>query len=332
MRGSFIASVSIEFAIINEIFSRHARVGADVRVGIGDDAALTSLPEGSDLVTATDAVVAGTHFLPGAPARSVGHRCLAVNLSDLAAMAAEPLWASLAIGLPAFDRHWLDEFAAGFFALADQHAVSLIGGDTVRSSTLFAAVTVQGAIPRGAGVRRSGARPGDIIYVSGHPGDAAAGRRLATGDPGLPESGIDMEAPLFSQFYFPQPRLEAGKLLRFIASAMIDVSDGLHTDLGRLLAASGVGAVLDVTRLPFSAAMRANYAFAAAVELALCGGDDYELCFTVPVDKVALLDDYANKAGCTLTAIGEVSTEPGLRWLQSGAPYTVPATSFEHFQ
>jgi thiamine-monophosphate kinase len=324
--------VSIEFAIINEIFRRRARVNADVRLGIGDDAALTSLPQGSDLVTATDAVVAGTHFLPGAPARSVGHRCLAVNLSDLAAMAADPLWASLAIGLPAFDRAWLDEFAAGFFALAERHAVSLIGGDTVRSSTLFAAVTVQGAIPSGAGVRRSGARPGDIIYVSGHPGDAAAGRRLATGTPGRSESTVDLEAPLFSQFYFPQPRLAAGKLLRFIASAMIDVSDGLHTDLGRLLAASGVGAVLDVTRLPLSAAMRANFDFAAAVELALCGGDDYELCFTVPTSKVAALDDCADMAGCSLTAIGEVCAEPGLHWVQSGASYTVPEASFEHFQ
>jgi len=328
----FIASVSIEFAIINEIFGRRASVGSGVRLGIGDDAALTVLPAGSDLVTATDAIVAGTHFLPGAPARSVGHRCLAVNLSDLAAMAADPLWASLAIGLPAYDRLWLEEFAAGFFALADKYAVSLIGGDTVRSSTLFATVTVQGAVPGGAAVRRSGARPGDIIYVSGHPGDAAAGRRLSTVNPGIPESRIDMDAPLFSQFYFPQPRIAAGKLLRGIASAMIDVSDGLHTDLGRLLAASSVGAVLDVTRLPLSPAMRANFDFAAAVELALCGGDDYELCFTVPTSKVAALDDCAEMAGCSLTAIGEVCAESGLHWVQSGASYAVPEASFEHFQ
>jgi len=324
--------VSIEFAIINEIFRQRARVGADVRLGIGDDAALTSLPADSDLVTATDAVVAGTHFLPGAPARSVGHRCLAVNLSDLAAMSADPLWVSLAIGLPDFDRLWLEEFAAGFFALADRYAVSLIGGDTVRSSTLFAAVTVQGAIPSGAGVRRSGARPGDIIFVSGHPGDAAAGRRLATGNSGVPESRVDTEAPLFSQFYFPQPRLAAGKMLRFIASAMIDISDGLHTDLGRLLSASGVGASLDVARLPLSTHLRAHFDFTSALEFALCGGDDYELCFTVPPNKVAALEDCAAIAGCPLTPIGEVCTEPGLHWIQSGASYAVPAASFEHFQ
>ena len=141
-----------------KFFVGELALAADVLLGIGDDAALTSLPDGSNLVTATDAIVAGTHFLADAPARSVGHRCLAVNLSDLAAMCADPLWASLAIGLPAFDRLWLEEFAEGFFALADQHAVRLIGGDTVRSSTLFAAVTVQGAIPDGAGVLRSGAR------------------------------------------------------------------------------------------------------------------------------------------------------------------------------
>lgn len=324
--------MSIEFEIINEIFRRRASVGADVLLGIGDDAAVTSLPDGSNLVTATDAVVAGTHFLPDAPARSVGHRCLAVNLSDLAAMSADPLWASLAIGLPAFDRSWLEEFAAGFFALADRYAVSLIGGDTVRSSTLFAAVTVQGAIPAGAGVRRSGARAGDVIYVSGHPGDAAAGRRLATVDPGFPQSRTDTAAPLISQFYFPQPRIAAGKMLRFIASAMIDVSDGLHTDLGRLLAASGAGASLDVARVPLSAAMRANFDFPAALELALCGGDDYELCFTVPRDKVAALEDCAEMAGCPLTALGEVSAQQGLHWVQSDVSYTVPAASFEHFQ
>lgn len=324
--------MSIEFAIINEIFRRRARVGTNVLLGIGDDAALTSLPDGSDLVTATDAVVEGTHFLPGAPARSVGHRCLAVNLSDLAAMSADPLWASLAIGLPAFDRQWLEEFAEGFFTLADRYAVSLIGGDTVRSSTLFAAVTVQGAIPAGAGVRRSGARAGDIIYVSGHPGDAAAGRRLATGGPGRPQVRVDTEAPLFSQFYFPQPRLAAGKLLRFIASAMIDLSDGLHTDLGRLLAASGVGASLDIARLPLSQAMRANFGIPEALELALCGGDDYELCFTVPPARVAALEDSAEMAGCALTALGEVCAEHGLHWVQSGASYAVPAANFEHFQ
>jgi len=323
--------VSIEFEIINEIFRRRAGAGGDVLLGIGDDAALTSLPAGSSLVTATDALVVGTHFLPGAPARSVGHRCLAVNLSDFAAMSADPLWASLAIGLPTFDRPWLEEFAEGFFALAEQYAVRLIGGDTVRSNTLFAAVTLQGAIPDGAGVLRSGARAGDIIYVSGRPGDAAAGRQLATVDSEIPECKVDTQTPLVSQFYYPQPRLAAGKILRFIASAMIDVSDGLHTDLGRLLAASGVGASLDVARLPLSTAIRANFDFSTALEFALCGGDDYELCFTVPRDKISALEDCAAMADCLLTPLGEVCAAPGLHWVRSGAAYIVPATSFEHF-
>ena len=149
--------------------------------------------------------------------------------------------------------------------------------------------------------------------------------------PAFPRCGIDTEAPLFSQFYFPEPRLAAGKMLRFIASAMIDLSDGLHTDLGRLLAASGVGASLDVAHLPLSAAMRANFDFPAALELALCGGDDYELCFTVPRNKISALEDCAAMAGCPLTALGEVSAERGLHWVQSGAAYAVPTANFEHF-
>jgi thiamine-monophosphate kinase len=324
--------VSIEFTIINEIFRRRVRAGDDVLLGIGDDAALTRLPDDSDLVTATDALVAGTHFLTTAPARSVGHRCLAVNLSDLAAMAAEPLWASLALGLPDFDRAWLEDFADGFFALADRYAVRLIGGDTVRSGSLFAAVTVQGCVPRGAVVRRSAASAGDLIYVTGCPGDAAAGRRLATGNPQLPESRVNPMEPLYRQFYFPEPRLAAGKALRSIASAMIDLSDGLHADLGRLLEASGAGASLDVARLPLSIDIRAAFDLPAALELALCGGDDYELCFTVPPDKISLLDGFAERAGCPLTMIGEVCKESGLRWNQSGLNYTVPSSGFEHFE
>ena len=324
--------MSIEFKIINEIFGRRAGAAADVLLGIGDDAALTRIPEGYDLVTATDALVEGTHFLTDAPARSVGHRSLAVNLSDLAAMSAEPLWASLALGLPRYDRAWLEEFAEGFFTLAERYAVCLIGGDTVRSGNLFAAITVQGCVPQGAGVRRSGARPGDLIFVTGHPGDAAAGRQLLAADPVQQLSGDDAADALYRKFCFPEPRLAAGKLLRFVASAMIDLSDGLHADLGRLLAASNAGATLDVARLPLSAEIRKTFDFHSAIAFALSGGEDYELCFTIPPEKLAMLDGLDEQADCVFTMIGEVSNEGALRWTESGDPYTVPMSGFEHFE
>lgn len=324
--------MSIEFKIINEIFGRRAGAAANVLLGIGDDAALTRIPDGCDLVTATDALVEGTHFLAGAPARSVGHRSLAVNLSDLAAMSAQPLWASLALGLPHYDRAWLEEFAEGFFALADRYAVRLIGGDTVRSSNLFAAITVQGFVPQGAGVRRSGARPGDLIFVTGHPGDAAAGRHLMAAQPAPAQSGGHAADSLYRKFCFPEPRLAAGQLLRSAASAMIDLSDGLHADLGRLLAASNAGAILDVTRLPLSAEIRRTFDFHSAIAFALCGGEDYELCFTLPPEKLAVLHGLDEQADCVFTMIGEVSSKGELEWTESGERYTVPTSGFEHFE
>ncbi len=172
--------MSTETEIIERVFRQRAGTAGDVRLGIGDDAAITVCPPGCELVTATDALVCGTHFLADAPARSVGHRCLAVNLSDMAAMAAKPLWSSLALSLPSASASWISEFAEGYFQLSECYGVTLIGGDTVRGP-LFASVTVQGAVPAGGGIRRSGAKPGDQIYLTGFPGESAAGRLLAAG-------------------------------------------------------------------------------------------------------------------------------------------------------
>lgn len=309
---------------------RPDKVAADVQLGIGDDAALTRFPEGCDLVTATDSLVAGTHFRNEAAAASVGHRALAVNLSDIAAMGATPLWASLAIASPDADFDWLGAFAEGFFTLADSCGVSLIGGDTVHGP-LAATVTVQGWVARGEAIRRDGAGSGDRIYVSGYPGEAAAGRLLASGELAAEESAQNVCAELIRKFEYPRPRLREGVGLSGLATAMIDISDGLHVDLERLLAASSCGANLDVDAIPVSPGQSAVTGIDKAIELALCGGEDYELCFTVPPAAEESLARLAASWECPLACLGEVNAAAGLRWFREDEAYIVPSTGFDHF-
>jgi thiamine-monophosphate kinase len=314
-----------EVALIERYFARPARRRRDVILGIGDDAAVTRLPAGFDLVTATDAIVEGVHFPRGTPARALGHRCLAVNLSDLAAMGAEPLWASLALSMPRADAAWLREFSRGLFALADAFDVALIGGDTV-SGPLAMSVTVHGRVRRGRFVCRSGARPDDRLYVTGHPGDAVAGRLLA--DRGAGNRGV---RHLRRRFLYPVPRVVEGRALVGLASAMTDVSDGLHHDAGKLLRASDGGADLDAGCLPVSAALRRIAGERAAREMALTGGDDYELLFTVPPRREARLAQLVRHWACAVTCLGTVTARHGLRWSLDGAPFSFRDRTFRHF-
>lgn len=315
-----------EFALIEKFFAARVAPRDDVRLGIGDDAAITRLASDVDLVIATDTLVEGTHFPPGTPAHALGHRCLAVNLSDLAAMGARPLWCTLALSLPDGSAHWVEEFAAGFVALADHEEIALIGGDTVRGP-LSLTVTVHGSVARGEGVARSGAEPGHGIYVTGTPGRAAAGlAMLGTSAGRIPES-----SELTDRFLYPQPRVREGRDVARIASAMIDVSDGLHVDLMRLLAASGVGARLDVEAIPLSAEARERFGDDAALEFALTGGDDYELCLTVPHDCAADLERIAGHWDCDITRIGETSDDVAVGWFERGHPREIDDTSFRHF-
>lgn len=295
---------------------------ADVVVGIGDDGAVLAPSPGQSLVVVTDALVAGTHFPADTPPEAIGHRVLAVNLSDLAAMGAEPRWATLALSLPAVDADWITAFAAGFHALAARSGVALVGGDTVRGP-LFAVVTAGGELPPGTAVGRSGARPGDAVYLTGHPGDAVAGRLLPATAHG-PAADY-----LRRRFRYPEPRLAAGRGLRGLATAMLDVSDGLDQDLARLAAASGVGLVLDVDCLPLSAELRAA-AGAAAVAHALTGGDDYELAFTAPAEAADRVLALA-MTGCPVTRIGRVVAGAGVRWQAAGRDVAVPAGAWQHF-
>lgn len=312
-----------EFELIREFFSA-ATDDASVHLGVGDDAALLAVPQGHELVVTTDTLVAGRHFPEEAAAFDIGWKSLAVNLSDLAAMGAEARWVTLAITLPASDEAFLREFSRGFFALARQEKVSLVGGDTTRGP-LSITVTAMGIVPAGQALRRSGAVAGDGIYVSGHVGDAALGLRLAL-QQWHDELAPELQELALARLHRPQPRLALGLALRGVASACLDVSDGLAQDLGHLLGASQVGASLQLERLPRSPALAAiDPAFADI--LALTGGDDYELLFTAAPSAAASLA--ALPLACT--RIGVITAESGLHFTRDGQALDMPVTGFNHF-
>jgi thiamine-monophosphate kinase len=313
-----------EFELIGRHFTGRGARREDVLAGVGDDGAVVAPPAGAELVLALDTLVDGVHFPAGFDARFVGHRALAVNLSDLAAMGAEPAWALLGLTIPSPDEHWLAGFSAGFDALARRHGVALVGGDTTRGP-LTVTVTVAGTVPEGAALRRDGARAGDDLWVSGTPGDAAAGLRILQGR--LNAQGRAREA-LLARFQSPQARVALGVALRGIATACIDLSDGLLGDLGKLCAASGVGADLASRELPLSAGLCSVALPAERVQFALDGGDDYELLFTAdPADRARLT---ALDAGVVLRRIGAVTGGGGV--LVDGAPPARDAGhGFDHF-
>ena len=311
-----------EFDLIARWFARAPRRG-DVRLGIGDDAALLDVPAGRTLVAATDTLVEGRHFLPNAPARSIGHQALAVNLSDLAAMGAEPAWALLSLSMPDVDESWLDGFASGFDALAAAHRVDLVGGDTVRGPRVIT-VQVLGFVDGAAALRRSGARAGDRIYVSGTPGEAAAGLdALRDG------TSFDAGNRLVRRYLYAEPRVALGRALVGHATAAMDVSDGLLGDLAKLCDASGVGARIDLDALPVSPALAAAHDRGRCERYLLEGGDDYELLFTLPpgADAAAL----AGAGGVAVTCIGEVVGEAGVRCARGGREVHYVARGYDHF-
>jgi thiamine-monophosphate kinase len=297
-----------EFELIRKYFDRPARSAA---LGIGDDAALLRPNAGMELAVSTDVLLEGRHFRAGADARKLGHKALAVNLSDMAAMGAAPRWATLALALPAADETWLDGFAKGFFALAERFGVELIGGDTTRGP-LSLCVTILGEVPRGLALYRAGASAGDDIWVSGELGGAALG---------LAQPGNAAAAKRLDE---PEPRVELGERLRGIAGAAIDVSDGFAQDLGHILQRSAVGALVEYERLP-------KFSGADAAQV-LSGGDDYELVFTARQDRRAELEALAQELGIALARVGSIQKgEPKLRILgKDGAPMA-PARGFDHF-
>lgn len=310
-----------EFALIEQFFTGRGVRRDDVRLGIGDDAAVTSVDDGFELVIATDTICEGTHFLPGTSPHALGHRCLAVNLSDLAAMGAEPLWCSLALSLPEAEPDWIREFANGFFTIAERFGVALIGGDTV-CGPLAMTVTVHGRVKSGQAIRRNGARAGDLVYVTGAPGYAAAGLRL------LRSSGakVDTGSHQVKCFLYPEPRVSEGRALSGLATAMIDVSDGLMVDVSRMFAASGLGAQMDIVDLPLISDGTSD-----GLELTLNGGDDYELCFCVPAERESEFGQRAVDWRCPVTRIGETQQTEGIGWFIDGQPCNTSFRQFKHF-
>lgn len=318
-----------EFRLIDRYFASRTHERKDVALGIGDDAALLDVPAGMQLVAAIDGMVEGSHFPVGTDPSAVGHKVLAVNLSDLAAMGAEAAWATLFLSLPQADETVAEAFSQGFFGLAERYGVALVGGDTVRGP-FTAVVQVQGFVPPGAALCRNGARPGDEIFVTGTLGDGGAGLALAQGR--LQASGPDADF-LRERLERPMPRLEVGLRLRGIASACIDLSDGLAADLTHILTRSRVGARIEVGQLPLSdTLMRCVPDLHPRLDLALFAGDDYELCFTVPPAAVPDLTAVANDGRCPLTRIGVIEGEPGLRLVdRDGGIYTGATPGFDHF-
>lgn len=317
-----------EFELINRYFARPGADRSDVIVGIGDDAAILRLPTGADLVAAVDTIVEGRHFPAGMDARAIGHRALAVNLSDLAAMGATPLWASLALTLPAADSEWLQGFATGFFALAQRHGVALVGGDTTRGA-LTVSVQLMGHVPAGTALKRNGAEAGDLLVVTGTLGDAGAGLALvqSTG----PAAGSPSERELIRRFEYPTPRVEFGLAARGVASAAMDLSDGLVGDLTKFASINGLAGHVEVDRLPVSAALSACAAPTQVRDWALAAGDDYELLLAVPVERHRDLTAHAARLGLALTVIGDLRRGTGVTWSSFGVEFHPEVRGYDHF-
>jgi thiamine-monophosphate kinase len=319
-----------EFALIDRYFRRDVRDKA-VRMGIGDDGAVVAPAPGCDLVFSVDMLVEGRHFLAGADPATLGHKTLAVNLSDMAAMGATPRWALLAGALPDFDERWLGGFTHGLFALADRFGVALIGGDTTRGPRNLC-LTIIGEVPAGTALMRGGAKPGDDVYVSGTLGDAALALAVLQGTAQLADADFAMAR---ARLETPEPRVALGERLRGVAHAAIDISDGLTGDLQHILDSSGAGATIDLSRIPRSRgldAMLAGKSRDLGLACVLGGGDDYELCFTAATASREAIAAIARAVGVPLARVGSITPASGLVVRdERGVPLPVLPQSFDHF-
>jgi thiamine-monophosphate kinase len=315
----------MEFSLIAKHFTR-ATPGAVL--GVGDDCALLAPTPGMQLAVSSDMLLEGRHFSPQDSPAGIGHKSLAVNLSDLAAMGATPRWATLAIALPEENDAWLTAFTRGFFRLADLHGIELVGGDTTRGA-LTLSITVMGEVPPGQALRRDGAQAGDDIWVSGVLGSAALALAYRQGR--LFMEQIDA-ARVLPALYLPTPRVALGIALRGIAHSAIDISDGLLGDLGHILERSGVGARLEFSALPTLPVVQSYLHETVARECVLAGGDDYELCFTAPADRRDAIHAAAAGADVSVTRIGQITAESGLNVIDAdGLSIPYRKTGYDHF-
>lgn len=323
-----------EFDIIERYFNASQRPARrDVVLAIGDDCAVTSLKPNQQLAITTDTLVCGTHFLPTISPADLAYKSVAVNLSDLASMGAEPAWISLALTLPEIDHDWLAEFSEHFFDILDHYNVDLIGGDTTKGH-LSLTLTAQGIVPQDKGLFRHNAKVGDWIYVSGTLGDSAAGLQLLLNQQTDNISWNKDESYLIQRHLRPTPRVLLGLTIASIANAAIDISDGLLSDLGHILKRSNCGAAVNLDDLPFSEPLLNCYSREEAEHFALSGGEDYELCFTVPNDNKHKLEKALANIGVNYTCIGQIrSVKEGLTLVRHNEVVTLPEQAgFDHFK
>ncbi|WP_286233190.1 thiamine-phosphate kinase [Thalassotalea sediminis] len=316
-----------EFELIKTYFAEQIVTRRDVVVGIGDDCAIITPSEKQNIAITTDTLISGVHFPENTDAKAIGHKAIAVNLSDLAAMGAEPSWVSVAISLPSVDEDWVGDFCEGMFELCEFYNVQLIGGDTTQGP-LSITVTAQGVVPPNKHLARSGAKAGDWIYVTGELGDAALALKHYYGDITINGEVLKTAMARLNQ---PKPKVLAGKALREYASAAIDISDGLLADLTHICKASGVGANIVLEDLPMSDALSSAVDMEQAIELALTGGDDYELLFTVSEDNKVGMETTLADMGTKVTCIGQLNGNAKITTTLNSKPAQISSYGFEHF-
>ncbi len=317
-----------EFQLIETFFTHRGPSRRDVKLGIGDDCALVQPAENKSIAISCDTLVENVHFFPDIPPQALGYKSLAVNLSDLAAMGAEPAWMTLALTLPEVNEVWLSGFSEGLFEAAEYYGIALIGGDTTRGPRSIS-ITVHGQVPQGKALTRHGAKVGDWIYVTGTLGDSALGLDILRAKQ---QASGENQAFLVNRHYRPTPRVLAGQALRSLASSAIDLSDGFISDIGHILKASQVGAVVDVALIPLSNAMLETVSIEEALGYALTGGEDYELLFTVPEAQKGALETALSHAGAKFVRVGQICAGNQLKLLRNGEPFTPPYHGFKHFE
>jgi thiamine-monophosphate kinase len=318
-----------EFNLIKQFFTRPT---PQADLGVGDDAALIRVAEGMQLAISSDMLVAGTHFLNDCAPYFIGWKALAVNVSDMAAMGADPKWATLAIALPNVNEAWLSEFSRGVFACADAFNVDLIGGDTTRGP-LNISLTIMGEVPIGEALRRDGAKIGDDIWVSGQLGSSALGLAHLQGKIALKDDALQaniLDASIMS-LHRPIPRMNLGLSLREIATSCIDISDGLLADLGHILTASNCGATIDLEKIPCIELLKNNLNNPQFQTFILAGGDDYELCFTAPASKREAIDLLSKQLDVPITCIARTRMGTGLQTMYNNEILTLSTQGFDHF-
>lgn len=317
-----------EFFLIQEFFANCTRKREDVTLAVGDDCALVTVPSGYELAISIDTLVAGVHFATEVDPAALGHKALAVGLSDLAAMGAEPAWATLALTLPEADQAWLTRFVQGLSKLAKSYGVQLVGGDTTRGP-LTVTMQLHGLVPQGKALRRDGARPGDKVYVTGTLGDSGLALQARAGGVQVAQEALRHAE---HRLDWPQPRVREAMALRPFVNAAIDISDGLAADLGHILERSGVGAVIEMEALPLADSLRAALEPAQAWTLALAAGDDYELCVTAPAESHGQIQAALSALGCPCALIGTIKEKPGLQCrLRDGTSFIPQHQGYCHF-